>query len=76
MANQMFQELSQTQAPLDMLWIPGGTFLMGSDDFYPEEGPSTKSLSMASGWIGTSSSTNSSRASSMRPATSRLLNAH
>src|ERR1039458_9364665 len=23
----------------DMLWIPGGTFLMGSEDFYPEEGP-------------------------------------
>jgi formylglycine-generating enzyme required for sulfatase activity len=22
-----------------MLWIPGGTFLMGSDDFYPEERP-------------------------------------
>jgi sulfatase modifying factor 1 len=39
MANQMFQEMTQTQAPADMLWIPGGTFLMGSDDFYPEEGP-------------------------------------
>jgi formylglycine-generating enzyme len=23
----------------DMLWIPGGTFRMGSDDFYPEERP-------------------------------------
>jgi formylglycine-generating enzyme required for sulfatase activity len=23
----------------DMVWVPGGTFLMGSDDFYPEEGP-------------------------------------
>jgi formylglycine-generating enzyme len=23
----------------DMTWIPGGTFLMGCDDFYPEEGP-------------------------------------
>ena len=22
-----------------MAWIPGGTFLMGSDDFYPEERP-------------------------------------
>ena len=21
----------------DMAWIPGGTFLMGSEDFYPEE---------------------------------------
>lgn len=23
----------------DMAWIPGGTFRMGSEDFYPEEGP-------------------------------------
>ena len=23
----------------DMLWIPGGTFQMGSEDFYPEEHP-------------------------------------
>jgi formylglycine-generating enzyme len=23
----------------DMVWIPGGTFLMGSDHHYPEEGP-------------------------------------
>ena len=23
----------------DMLWIPGATFSMGSEDFYPEEGP-------------------------------------
>jgi sulfatase modifying factor 1 len=22
-----------------MAWVPGGRFLMGSDDFYPEEGP-------------------------------------
>lgn len=22
-----------------MIWVPGGTFLMGSADFYPEEGP-------------------------------------
>ncbi|MBB4664591.1 formylglycine-generating enzyme family protein [Conexibacter arvalis] len=27
------------QPPKDMVWIPGGTFLMGSDDFYPEERP-------------------------------------
>ncbi|MGO9143841.1 MAG: SUMF1/EgtB/PvdO family nonheme iron enzyme, partial [Streptosporangiaceae bacterium] len=24
---------------LDMAWIPGGTFRMGSADFYPEERP-------------------------------------
>jgi formylglycine-generating enzyme len=23
----------------DMVWIPGGTFLMGSDDHYPDEAP-------------------------------------
>ena len=34
-----------TSAPADqapaknMAWIPGGTFLMGSDEFYPEERP-------------------------------------
>ena len=29
-----------TRSPArDMAWIPGGTFLMGSDDFYPEEAP-------------------------------------
>ena len=26
-------------AAIDMRWIPGGTFAMGSDDFYPEERP-------------------------------------
>jgi sulfatase modifying factor 1 len=37
--NAASQEITQTQAPPDMLWVPGGTFLMGSEDFYPEEGP-------------------------------------
>ena len=23
----------------DMVWVPGGTFRMGSDAHYPEEGP-------------------------------------
>ena len=32
-------ETPSTQSPPGMLWIPGGTFLMGSEDFYPEEGP-------------------------------------
>lgn len=39
MSSQVSQEMTQTQAPPDMLWIPRGTFLMGSEDFYPEEGP-------------------------------------
>ena len=25
--------------PKQMVWVPGGTFLMGSNDFYPEERP-------------------------------------
>ena len=38
--------MSDTPAPVpgppphpDMVWIPGGTFLMGSDKHYPEERP-------------------------------------
>jgi sulfatase modifying factor 1 len=34
--------IAQPQAkppPGDMQWIPGGEFLMGSKDFYPEEAP-------------------------------------
>jgi sulfatase modifying factor 1 len=27
------------KAPRDMAWVPAGTFLMGSEDFYPEERP-------------------------------------
>jgi formylglycine-generating enzyme required for sulfatase activity len=27
------------EAPAGMVWVPGGTFGMGSDDFYPEERP-------------------------------------
>ncbi len=33
----------------DMIWIPGGTFRMGSDHHYPEEAPSIARRSMASG---------------------------
>lgn len=31
--------VSSSQPISDMVWIPGGTFLMGSNDFYPEERP-------------------------------------
>ena len=24
---------------MDMVWVPGGAFTMGSNDFYPEERP-------------------------------------
>lgn len=30
------------QSPKEMRWIPGGEFLMGSNDFYPEERPAHK----------------------------------
>jgi formylglycine-generating enzyme required for sulfatase activity len=41
-------------APADpnMIWIPGGTFRMGSDKHYPEEAPATASRSTASGSTG------------------------
>ena len=42
--------MTQDKLLKDMVWVPGGTFLMGSDDFYPEEGPSIGSVSAASGW--------------------------
>jgi len=29
----------RTDAPVNMVWIPGGTFRMGSDRHYPEEAP-------------------------------------
>jgi sulfatase modifying factor 1 len=34
----------------NMVWIPGGTFLMGSDEHYPEEAPAHK-VSVAGFWI-------------------------
>ena len=36
----------------DMAWIPGGSFLMGSEDFYPEEGP-VRSVLVDGFWIDT-----------------------
>src|SRR5205823_12258325 len=34
----------------DMVWIPGGTFLMGSDHHYPEEGPA-HSVTVSGFWM-------------------------
>jgi formylglycine-generating enzyme len=31
--------MTEARAPEGMVWIPGGTFVIGSDDFYPEERP-------------------------------------
>jgi formylglycine-generating enzyme len=39
MIKMMYHGIPQTQAPPDMLWIPGGRFRMGSEGFYPEERP-------------------------------------
>jgi sulfatase modifying factor 1 len=39
MINMESQRTAQTQAPSGMRWIPGGTFRMGSEDFYAEESP-------------------------------------
>jgi sulfatase modifying factor 1 len=36
----------------DMAWVPGGTFLMGSEDFYPEERP-VRSVAVDGLWIDT-----------------------
>src|SRR5688572_22469847 len=35
----MMQAAGQVRGLKHMTWIPGGTFLMGSEDFYPEEQP-------------------------------------
>jgi formylglycine-generating enzyme len=37
--SELLQNITDTEAPPGMQWIPGGTFLMGSEDFYPDEGP-------------------------------------
>jgi sulfatase modifying factor 1 len=38
------------EATGDLIWIPGGTFLMGSDTHYPEEAP-THRVSVDGFWI-------------------------
>lgn len=35
---------SQASPPANMVWIPGGSFLMGSNDFYPEERPVRRAM--------------------------------
>lgn len=41
----------------DMVWIPGGTFRMGAENFYPEERP-VRTVSIDSFWIDRSPVTN------------------
>lgn len=53
----------QQQSPLslppdkDMVWIPGGTFLMGSTQFYPEEAP-VQRVTVDGFWMDTHTVTN------------------
>jgi sulfatase modifying factor 1 len=39
-----------SRSPKDMVWVPGGAFLMGSEDFYPEERP-VHETSVGSFWM-------------------------
>ena len=41
----------------EMVWIPGGTFLMGSDDHYPEEAPAHP-VTVSGFWIDRTQVTN------------------
>ncbi|TIL39582.1 MAG: formylglycine-generating enzyme family protein, partial [Mesorhizobium sp.] len=42
---------TQVEEPfLNMVWIPGGTFLMGSDKHYPEEAPA-HSVTVGGFWM-------------------------
>ena len=73
MSNMASQEITSTQSPPGMLWIPGGTFLMGSEDFYPEEGP-IHEVSVDGFWMDRCSlQTRNSRSSFKLPATLRSL---
>jgi formylglycine-generating enzyme required for sulfatase activity len=40
-----------------MVWIPGGDFLMGSNDYYPEEAPANR-FAVDSFWIDSTAVTN------------------
>ncbi|UVC11039.1 formylglycine-generating enzyme family protein [Rhizobium sp. TH2] len=48
---------SRSSAERDLVWIPGGTFLMGSNDHYPEEAPA-HSVSVDGFWIDVAPVTN------------------
>src|SRR5947209_7581656 len=48
---------STSPSPKDMAWIPGGTFSMDSDEFYPEEGPAHRA-SVAGFWMDVTTVTN------------------
>ena len=55
-----------------MAWVPGGSFRMGSEDFYPEERP-VRRVEVDGFWIDLHPVTSpTSASSSPRPATGRL----
>jgi formylglycine-generating enzyme required for sulfatase activity len=43
-------DTAPSPTPKDMVWVPGGTFRMGSDDWYPEERPD-RTVSVGGCWI-------------------------
>ena len=53
-------ESDQATAPHDLVWIPGGTFLMGSDHHYPEEAPAHP-VTVDGFWIDRTQVTNSAK---------------
>ena len=50
----------------DMVWIPGGAFLMGSDHHYPEEAPAHR-VAVNGFWIDRCAVTNAEFRRSSRP---------
>ena len=76
MAQAIFRHEQRTDSKDDayasMIQIPGGTFRMGSDRHYPEEAPVHR-VTVDGFWIDRTPVTNRQfRASSRRPAMSRL----
>jgi formylglycine-generating enzyme required for sulfatase activity len=49
--------IAQHDVPAGMTWLPGGTFTMGSDRFYPEEAP-RRVVAVDGFWIDTAPVTN------------------
>ena len=54
------------EAPQGMVWIPGGTYTMGSNDHYPEEAP-THRVSVNGFWMDTRQVTNADFNRPQRP---------
>jgi formylglycine-generating enzyme len=51
------RESRLSASPADMVWLPGGTFRMGSADFYPEERP-VREVSVGGFWMDVCTVTN------------------